>query len=326
MPGRWRAAWGLLCLLVSPALWSEQLPREYLDQMSHSFRELDYRGEFTYEFGSHMDTLSIVHAVRDGVEKERLLYLNGNPREIVRDGHELSCIHPGDQIMRLGSTIASGPFARSFQGVRDISEYYRFSFGEPTRVAGRWARQIVVKPLDEYRYGFNLYLDQQTGLLLKSVTLSPAGTVLERFQFTRIEIGAEIDDSELQASEVASSHAIHHMLAQSHEGGVSQSVAVAAWLPPGFSLSASSVHSGSEPPVHLSMYTDGFSTLTVVLEPAEPGAQLPDDGQARRGATVAYLRQLALQGKPYLLTVVGEIPLETAQKVAYSVAHSKEKG
>ena len=41
---------------------------------------------------------------------------------------------------------------------------------------------------------------------------------------------------------------------------------------------------------------------------------------------MAYLRQLALQGKPYLLTVVGEIPLETAQKVAYSVAHSKEKG
>ncbi len=326
MLGRGRTAWGLFLILVAPALWSEQLPREYLDQMSHSFRELDYRGEFTYEFGSHMDTLSIVHAVRGGVEKERLVYLNGNPREIVRDGHELSCIHPGDQIMRLGSTIASGPFARSFQGVRDISEYYRFSFGEPTRVAGRSARQIVVKPLDEYRYGFQLYLDQQTGLLLKSVTLSPAGTVLERFQFTRIDIGAEIDDSELQASEVASSHAIHHVLAQSHEGSVPQSIAVAAWLPPGFSLSASSVQSGSEPPVHLSMYTDGFSTLTVVLEPAEPGAQLLDDGQARRGATVAYLRQLALQGKPYLLTVVGEIPLETAQKVAYSVAHSKEQG
>ena len=326
MAGRWHAAWALLLVLVAQLAWGEQLPREYLDKMSHSLRELDYRGEFTYEFGSQMDTLSIVHAVRDGVERERLVYLNGDPREIVRDGHELSCIHPGDQIMRLGSTIASGPFARSFQGVHDISEYYRFSFGESTRVAGRLARQIVVKPMDEYRYGFQLYLDQQTGLLLKSVTLSPAGTVLERFQFTRIEIGAEIDDSELEASETASSRAIHHVVAHPHEHTGPQSIAAAAWLPPGFSLSASSVHSDSHPPVHLSMYTDGFSTLTVVLERAQPGAQLVDDGKARRGATVAYLRQLALQGESYLLTVVGEVPLETAQKVAYSVAHSKEQG
>lgn len=324
---QWRAVWVFLGLLISHSAWSELLPRDYLDQMSHSFRELDYRGEFTYEFGSHMDTLRIVHAVRDGVEKERLIYLNGSPREIVRDGHELTCIHPGDQIMRLGSTIASGPFARTFQGVRDISEYYRFSYGEPTRIAGREVRQIVVSPQDEYRYGFQLYLDKQTGLLLKSVTVSPAGTALERFQFTRIEIGADIDDAELQASDLSSHHAFHYLVSQEQGGEAGQSaIAAMGWLPPGFSLSASSVNSGSEQPVHLSMYTDGFSTLTVVLESAEPGASLVDDGKARRGATVAYLRQLAWQGKPYLLTVVGEVPLETAQKVAYSVAISKEQG
>lgn len=327
MLGRWRSMSVVLGLLISHIAWGELLPRDYLDQMSHSFRELDYRGEFTYEFGSHMDTLRIVHAVRDGVEKERLVYLNGSPREIVRDGHELTCIHPGDQIMRLGSTIASGPFARSFQSVRDISEYYRFSFGEPTRIAGRAVRQIVVWPLDEYRYGFQLYLDQQTGLLLKSVTVSPAGTVLERFQFTRIEIGAKIDDQELQASDMESRHAYHYLVSQTPVGDAGQSaIAATGWLPPGFSLSASSVNSDSNQPLHLSMYTDGFSTLTVVLEASEAGAGLADDGKARRGATVAYLRELAWQGQPYLLTVVGEVPLETAQKVAYSVAISREPG
>jgi sigma-E factor negative regulatory protein RseB len=285
--------------------------------MSHSFRELDYRGEFTYEYGSHMDSLRIVHAVRDGVEKERLLYLNGESREVVRDGHHLSCIHPGDQIMRLGSAIATGPFARSFQGEHDISRYYALEFGERTRVAGRSALQIVVRPGDQYRYGFHLYLDQQTGLLLKSLTISPAGKILERFQFTRIEIGAKIDDSELSGVNVGSNQAFHYVLEQAGAAGVQ--AASAGWLPPGFALSASNVHQENSQSVQLSMYTDGFSTLTLVLEPAQANV-VPADGKARRGATVAYMRQLSVDGQPYLLTVVGEVPLITAKKVAQNVA------
>lgn len=72
--------------------------------------------------------------------------------------------------------------------------------------------------------------------------------------------------------------------------------------------------------MQLSMYTDGFSTLTLVLEPADAEAALASDGKARRGATVAYMRQLSVDGQPYLLTVVGEVPLITARKVASNVA------
>jgi sigma-E factor negative regulatory protein RseB len=67
------------------------------------------------------------------------------------------------------------------------------------------------------------------------------------------------------------------------------------------------------------MYTDGFSTLTLVLEPVPADATMAKDGKARRGATVAYLRQLSVDGAPYLLTVVGEVPLVTAKKVAQNV-------
>lgn len=108
-------------LVFTPVAWAELSPRDYLSQMSHSFRELDYRGEFTYEYGSSMDTLHIVHVVRDGVEKERLLHLNGDSHEVVRDDHPVGCIHPGNQIMRLGDT-AGAPFARDFSGVRCIKD------------------------------------------------------------------------------------------------------------------------------------------------------------------------------------------------------------
>ena len=67
------------------------------------------------------------------------------------------------------------------------------------------------------------------------------------------------------------------------------------------------------------MYTDGFSTLTLVLEEAAGDAGPQVDGRARRGATVAYMRHISAAGKNFLLTVVGEVPLITAQKVAHSV-------
>jgi sigma-E factor negative regulatory protein RseB len=309
------------CLLVATqSVWAQSNPRDYLDRMSHSFRELNYRGEFTYEYGSHMDTLAIVHAVRDGIEKERLVYLNGEPREVVRDGHHVSCIHPGDQIMRLGNTIATGPFARSFQGEHEISDHYQLTFGDGTRIAGREALQIVVRAADQYRYGFQLFLDRETGLLLKSLTISPGGKVLERFQFTRIEVGVEIEDSELQALESDTTEAFHYLLEQASTSAEPTLQTLAAgWLPPGFALSASNVSAEGERAVQLSMYTDGFSTLTLVLEPVPADATMAKDGKARRGATVAYLRQLSVDGAPYLLTVVGEVPLVTAKKVAQNV-------
>lgn len=228
----WRYAIGLL--FVAQGVLAELTPRDYLARMSHSFRELDYRGEFTYEYGSSMDTLHIVHAVRDGVEKERLVYMNGESREVVRDDHHVSCIHPGNQIMRLGSSIASGPFARSFLGEHDIAEHYVLGFGERTRIAGRPAQEILVQPGDQYRHGLRLFVDEETGLLLKSLTVDAAGKVLERFQFTRIEVGVPIDDNELLALEGGSEHAYHHVLEQAAEA-VQQpgQITEAGWLPPG---------------------------------------------------------------------------------------------
>jgi sigma-E factor negative regulatory protein RseB len=159
-------------------------------------------------------------------------------------------------------------------------------------------------------------------LLLKSLTIAPAGKILERFQFTRIEIDVAIEDSELLAAEGSGDHAFHYVLEQSDGASASEGVATAeaGWLPPGFALSARNIDHHGEHPVQLSMYTDGFSTLTVVLERAQSNAVSVGDGKARRGATVAYMRPLAVDGRPYLLTVVGEVPLLTAQKVAQNAA------
>jgi len=308
---------------VAQSGWAQSSAQVYLDRMSHSFRELDYRGVFTYEFGEQMESLRIIHVVRDGVERERLLHLDGDPVEYVRDAHQLSCVHPGHQKLRLGMG-AGVPLARKMISTERVTDYYELATGGLTRVADRPAREVAVLPRDPYRYGFRLYLDEQTGLLLKSLTLGPRGEIIERFQFVDIEIGAAVDDAELAMSASGGTSVHHHMLEQDSQR---PSVALSApaepqWVPPGFTPSASTglrPDKAAEPAL---MYTDGFATFTLVVEEIDPLLALPTDGRARKGATVAYVRHVTAAERSYVLTVVGEIPLMTARKVARSVSLS----
>jgi sigma-E factor negative regulatory protein RseB len=65
-------------------------------------------------------------------------------------------------------------------------------------------------------------------------------------------------------------------------------------------------------------YTDGLASFSVFLEPLSAAIK-PGEGVQRAGSTVAYTRGRVLQQRPMLVTVLGEIPTNTARMVADSV-------
>jgi sigma-E factor negative regulatory protein RseB len=65
-------------------------------------------------------------------------------------------------------------------------------------------------------------------------------------------------------------------------------------------------------------YTDGLASFSVFLEPLSAAIK-PGEGVQREGSTVAYTRGRVLQQRPMLVTVLGEIPTNTARMVADSV-------
>ncbi len=67
-------------------------------------------------------------------------------------------------------------------------------------MAGRNAVIVSITPRDQYRYGFELHLDRETALPLKSLLLNDQGQLLERFQFTRLDTSATPSDQDLQPS------------------------------------------------------------------------------------------------------------------------------
>ena len=65
-------------------------------------------------------------------------------------------------------------------------------------------------------------------------------------------------------------------------------------------------------------FTDGLAVFSVFVEQVEQPIS-PGEGRARMGGTTAYTRGLQLAGRPLLVTIVGEVPVNTARMVADSV-------
>ena len=297
-------------------------PRAWLDRMSHSFRELNYSGVFTYEFGQQMSSIRIVHAVVDGVERERIVHLDGPMVEVIRTGHELSCIHVGDSLVRLDHTIPAGPFAKQFgAGLGPIEDHYQVVLAGDTRVAGRDALVLEVRPLDAFRFGYQLAVDKATALLLRSQLLDAQHRILERFQFAELRIGGAPDLDGLEPS-TGGQVVAHHLSGKEHEQALSSGSVPAwtvAWLPEGFMVAASELERAPRPDPMLGaqMYTDGLAVFSVFVE--HVNGAVAESGSARRGGTVAYTTPMHGR-KDRIVTVVGEVPLVTARRVANSVS------
>ena len=66
-------------------------------------------------------------------------------------------------------------------------------------------------------------------------------------------------------------------------------------------------------------FTDGLAVFSVFLEFLS-GEIRPGEGVIRNGGTTSYTRGMHLGDQSILVTVIGEVPLNTARMVADSIA------
>lgn len=284
--------------LVMPATDAEA--QALLAKMANAVTNLEYRGLVTFEHVGVMETLEVVHGVRNGEQVERIRYLTGSPRELVSRGHDARCRRDGSPLSRAGLWSSSG--------LQNVQTLYHFFIRGEERIADREAVILEARPRDPHRYGMVISVDRETGLPLKSMLVAPAGRVLERFQFVELDL-APINDADLQpqSSEARESDGSGHcgsLVSRWHLG----------WAPTGFKAVATRELADGE----MLVFSDGLSAFTVFVQ--KLGPEMNYKGRATRGATVAYMDHLEVNGMRYTITVVGEIPDSTAQLVAKSVA------
>lgn len=312
--------WAIACLfaivVLSPGqAAARETAESWLLKLGPALNMTTYRGVFVYSRGDQVNSMMIAHRYRDGRVDERLVVQDGANGEIIRRGSRVVCVLPEYGRIQLDQVIPSGPFAEAFASQQvPVGSWYQPELLGEDRVAGYPAMVIALQPRDAHRYGYRLWMEKDTGLLLKS-HVRHSGEVLERFQFTMLEITDDLPDSEFEVQSGVEVKDITPALPLSGEPGGMDGWNL-GWRPEGFMPAAAPGGARGQAVA----FSDGLATFSVFVEPA--GTPEMPQGASRVGATTLYMHYVeaaAADRERFLVTVVGEIPPKTAMRVAQSV-------
>lgn len=285
--------------------------QDLLKRLARAERQQSFQGTFVYERNGSFSTHRVWHRVTDGKVLERLLQLDGSAQELIRVDGVTQCI---TGVLAPGVTTVPDNSSRVFDTAK-LSAWYDIKVAGKSRVAGRTANIVTLAPKDQHRYGMELHLDDETGLPLKSLLLSERGQLLERFQFTDLATAAPTD-AMLQPGEDC------RPVDASRAKPDAQKPAVAwrsDWTPPGFELTNAAARKDPDTKSLVTnlMYDDGLARFSVFIEPVS--GTVATDIRTQLGPTVAVSRRLTTPKGDNVVTVVGEIPIGTAERIALSM-------
>ena len=298
--------------------------REWLTRMEHATASLSYRGTMVSVRDGQLDTLAVYHRVDERGVRERIVALNGPPREILRNHDAVQRLVSGDAPMVVDNPFPARLVPRIAFDVLDRPDaLYRVGMAGGERVAGRAARVIEIIPRDGFRYGRKLWLDARTAMLLRTQLLDAEGRVLQDLAFVDLELGATIDEDELLPGLANPARVTRYRDADNAGGPAQAASQTPSWmpdtLPDGFRLvSVGRPLSGDEAEFEHLLFSDGLSSFSVYIEPV-PDREIVEQLEAV-GSMNVYSGRLGDR----LVTVVGEVPPRTVQMIGQHVRRAEQ--
>lgn len=311
------AWWCAACVTCIPLFAQAEQPleiKQWFDKMSRSSQRISYEGTFLYRHGEQSTSMRIVHIATENGERERLTALDGEPREVIR-AHSLSS-SPKEGASPHAVYPARANLSEALKNSGPIERYYDFTAGGDKRTAGRATKLVIIAPKDQYRYGYRIWLDRQTGTLLRSEMLNEENTVVEQMIFTAFEL---LDKNSPSFRDLVARPIPAHTHAPENHSTLPPSTL--AWrvtkTPAGFEpVEYYKRRNNPHNIVEHVVYSDGLASVSIFIE-KEPGnvSHQPTGQTHRLGAVSAYGTRVS----DHTITVVGEVPPATVQMMGTSI-------
>lgn len=310
---------GALGLLAQPASAADgDDAQQWLERMSDALASRNYTGVFTHSTRYQSETMRIVHRVGKGVTTERLVSLDGSGREIVRTAEEVHVYLPDRRVVLVEPRTDRGVLLETLpEPGPELDALYTLQVSGGHKLLGRDVRIVDVRPRDAFRYGYRLWLDEDSAMPLRTVVVDGAGHPVEVINFTLLELPHHIGARETEPALDSTGYQWVRSAPRPPQHTVSAVVWRPMKLPPGFKLVANrtQVVPGVAFPVQHLIFSDGFASISVFIEPMRPEGSAPPESSSV-GSANAYSTQV--HGR--MVTAVGEVPLATVREVATSVA------
>ncbi len=297
----------------TPRATAERGIGEWLERMHQAALSHNYVGTFVVSSsGGAMSSARIWHACDGERQVDKLESLTGAPRSTFRRNGELLTLMPEQRLARVERREVPGLFPDLLKsGEAAIADHYGARLVGTDRVAGVDADVILVAPRDALRYGYRIWSERRTGLVVKLQTLGADGEVLEQVAFSELQLDAPVRVERLTQAMTPPEgwrvERIDTVRTSAADEGWSLKAAV-----PGFRAVGSHRRRGpgGEGPLQW-VFSDGLASVSLFLEPYDRQRHL-QEGLMSAGATQTLTRRV----QDGWVTVVGEVPPQTLRTFA----------
>lgn len=176
-------------------LWQNDA-KNWLERINFAVLNNNYSGVIVLVQGGKMESLAVDHKMLNGKETLRLKTLSGIPRELLKIGGQVKTNALPKQYQFSAAGVNNQGSLSQFANAADYKQY-RVKLAEKSRIAGRITQVVDIHAVDDLRYSYRLWLDVETGLPLKVLTLDKNNNAVEQMAFTQISIEPVKNKTEL---------------------------------------------------------------------------------------------------------------------------------
>ena len=301
----------LFSLNATVAFAEEPSAEALLHQMNKASQQLNYELSYILIKKNSIEPILYRHAREKDQQFAHLVYLSGPVREVIRRGDEVSYIESGVDPFTIESSNMVAPLIPMLNSDVDlISKYYDFVKIGRAREAGTPCQVLRIVPKDGLRYSYVLWVDEHSDLPLRADLVDRDGEVLEQYR----TISYSINDKLAQLMAGLNNVKLPEVLSIP-KGNIKQAQWSVQWVPDGFKAMEINRYrmAITDRLVESQMFSDGLFSFSVYVSESDNNSLKNQIIRQGRRTVQTYV-----EGSNEI-SVVGDIPPSTAQRVAQSV-------
>lgn len=298
--------------------------------MHEAARQSNYVGTFVVSAATgNLSSARIWHACEADLQVERVEALSGPPRITFRRQDRVQTFFPDTRVIKAERRDSLDVFP-NLQGASEsqIEALYSAQRLGQGRVAGIEADVVQIAARDPLRYGYRVWSERRSGLIVKLQTLDATGTVVEQSAFSELQLDAPLSAKALERMmDDTAGYAVHQTALKrttAEKEGWALSDGVPGFKPVSCYRRAMAGAKDRDPQQRMLQWTfsDGLATVSLFIE---PGAAAVDreDSLMVLGATHTLVRRITdARGEAWWVTAVGEVPAQTLDQFVSRLART----
>ncbi|MCJ8311876.1 MAG: MucB/RseB C-terminal domain-containing protein [Saccharospirillaceae bacterium] len=312
---------GFILNLLVCAYSQANMGTMWFDRMSQAITQRDYQGTYIIRDANELFSYYLQHTNKNNNTIDRIVQLDEDGIEVISTPLAITQYIPHNSKYKSNHIIKASPFS-IFNNLSSsqLAKSYTFKLMPKERICGYQA--VVVQLIsDKWRNRYKIWIDQHSALPLKVTVMDEYNTVIKEFRFVDLDIkqiGENIELPDNYPNKENHSIIKRTKITQSNNNFTAQDIPISpvTWKPDNFTLISSGQIKSSQEDYLNYTYSDGLNTFSILVS----DSPVKQQNKNKESSTTIGATNILISNKDQkLISILGEVPIQTLKKIAHSV-------